>query len=130
MPPARIRVLTGVRYPRDRTTCRAIDAAMKAAEQAAAFGIGADESDQPGAAAERRDVVGGVSRSARHHFRRVVFQNQDRRLTRDPGHLAVDELVRDEIADDQHAPARKAVDETEQACLALGLAGQRMNRTG
>ncbi len=32
----------------------AIDAAMKAAEQAAAFGIGADESDQPGAAAERR----------------------------------------------------------------------------
>ena len=101
----------------------AIDAAMKAVEQAAPFGIDADQSDEAGAAAERRDVVGGVSRSARHHCRRVVFQNQDRRLTRDAGHLAVHELVRDQIADDEHAPARKAVDETEQACLALGLAG-------
>src|SRR5439155_6779949 len=51
------------------------------------------------------------------------------RLTRDAGDVAVDELVGDEIADDQDAAARKAVDEPEQPFPALGLAGKRMHAT-
>ena len=125
-----MRVLTGVRYSRARTTSRPIDAAVKAGEQPAAFGIGADEPGEARAAAERGDVVGGVAGAAGHHLRRVVLQDEDRRLARDAGDLAVDELVGDEVADDEHAAAREAVDEREQPLLALGLAGQRMNGTG
>src|SRR6185295_17765170 len=44
--------------------------------------------------------------------------------------LAVDELVGDEIADDEDAAAREAVDERQQPCLALGLARKGMNGSG
>ena len=79
------------------------------------------------AAAERRDVVGRVAGAAGHHLGGVVLEDEHRRLARDAGDLAVDELVGDQIADDEHAPAREAVDEREQALLQLGLARQRMN---
>ena len=70
-----------------------------------------------GAAAERRDVVRGVAGAAGDHLGGVVLQDQHRRLARDPGHLAVDELVGDQIADDQDAAAGKAVDERQQPIL-------------
>ena len=129
-PPARMRVLTGVRYAFARTIVRALDAAMEAREQPAAFGIGADEAGEPRAAAERGDVVRGVAGAAGDHLGRVVLEDQHRRLARHARDLAVDELVGDEVADDQHAAAAEAVDEREQAFLALGLAGQRVNGSG
>ena len=79
------------------------------------------------AAAERRDVVRGVAGAAADDLGRVVLQDQHRRFARHAGDFAVDELVGDEVADDQHAAAREAVDEREQPLLALGLAGQRMD---
>jgi hypothetical protein len=42
-------------------------------------------------------------------------------------HVAVDELVSDEIADYQHAAAAEAVDERQQPRLAFGFPGQWMN---
>ena len=130
MPPARMRVFTGVRYSRARTMKRAIDAAVKAREQAARFGIRADHAHQARAAAKGRDVVGGVARPAGHHLRRVVLQDQDRRFAGDAGDLAVDELVGDDVADHEDAAVREAVDEREQPLPALGLAGLRMDGTG
>jgi hypothetical protein len=35
--------------------------------------------------------------------------------------LPVDELVRDQVPDDEHAPAAEGVDEPEQTFLPLGL---------
>src|SRR4029077_4536890 len=80
------------------------------------------------AAAECRHVVGRVAGAARHDLRRVVSEDQHRRLARHTRDLAVDELVGNEIADDQHTPAAEAVDEGKEPLLPLGLAGQRMNR--
>ena len=106
---------------------RTVDAAVKARQQPPPFGIGAHHADEPRAAAERRDVVGGVARAAGDHLGRVVLQDQHRRFARDARDLAVDELVGDDVADDQHAAVRKAVDEREQALFALGFSRQRMN---
>jgi len=108
----------------------AIDAAVKAGEQPAPLGIGADHADETCAAAEGRDVVGGVARPAGHHFRRTVLEDQDRRFPGDSGDLTVDELVGDDVADDEDAAARKAVDEREEPLLALGFTRLRMNGTG
>ena len=125
-PPARMRVLTGVRY-----CARAHDAARgrrRDESSRAAAGPSASAPTSPAsarAAAERGDVVGRVAGAAGHHLRRVVLEDQHRRLARDARDLAVDELVGDEVADDEHAAAREAVDEREQALLALGLAGLR-----
>ena len=52
-----------------------------------------------------------------------------RRLARDAGHLAVDELIGDQIANHEDPAAAERVDEPEQAFLALGLTGQRMHRS-
>src|SRR5262249_16922059 len=108
----------------------AVDTAMKAAQQAAAFGVRADEPEETRPAAQRGDVVGGVRRPASHHFGGVVFQDQDGRLARDARNLAIHELVRDQITDNEDAPARESLDKAQQALFALGLAGQRMDGTG
>ena len=119
--------MTGVRYARRTHDVRALDAAGEAREKPSPFGVGADQSRKAGAAPERGNVVRGVARAAGHHLGRVVLEDQHRRLARDAGDLAVDELVGDEVADDQHAAAAEPVDERKQAFLALGIAGQRMN---
>ncbi len=59
-----------------------IHAAMEAGQQPPAFRVGADTADKRRASAERRHVVGGVSRSTGHDLRGVVFQNQNRRFSR------------------------------------------------
>ena len=125
-----MRVLTGVRYCRARTTCARSTPRWKLREQPPAFRIGADEPGETRAAAERGDVVGRVAGAAGHHLGRVVLEDQHRRLARHARDLAVDELVGDEVADDEHAAAREAVDEPEQPLLALGFAGQRMDGSG
>ncbi len=125
-----MRVFTGVRYLLRANDVLPVDAAGKAGEQPAPLGVGADDPCQPRRAAERGDVVGGVARAAGHHRRRVVFEDQHRRLARDARHLPVDEFVGDEITDDQHAAAAEAVDEPEQTFLALGFTGQRVDGSG
>ena len=127
-PPARMRVLTGVRYCFARTTSGRSTPRAKLASSRRPSRIGADHARERGAPAERRDVVGGVAGAAGDDLRRVVLEDEDRRLARHAGHLAVDELVGDQIADDEHAAAREAVDEAQQPLPALGLAGQRVNR--
>src|SRR5436190_8417535 len=104
----------------------AVDAAVKTRQQSPPLAVVADDAGQPGTAAERGDVVRRVASAARHDFRGVVLEDQHRRFARDSLDVAVDELVRDQVADDEHAPARETVDEPEQALSALGLAGLRM----
>ena len=124
-----MRVLTGVRYDARARSARGRrrDESWPAA---AGLPIGADQARQARAAAERRHVVGGVAGAAGDHLGRVVLEDQHRRLARDAGDLAVDELVGDEVADDQHAAAAEPVDEREQTFFPLGFAGQRMNGAG
>ena len=100
---------------------------MKTGEKTAPFAIGADDTHQPRAAAERSHVVCGVAGAAGDDFGGIVLENQHRRFARDPFDVAVNELVRDQITDNEDAPAREAVHEPEQTLLALGVAGQRMN---
>ena len=113
----------------DADDVRPIDSAMEGSRQPPPFGIGADHSGKTHMPTERGRVVRGIAGAARDDLRRVVLENQDRRLARHPGHLAVDELVRNQIADDEDAAAREAVDEREQAFLSLGFARKRMYRT-
>ena len=63
--------------------------------------VAPDQAGQARAAAERRDVVGGVAGAAGHDLGRVVLEDQHRRLARHARDLAVDELVGDEVADDR-----------------------------
>ena len=82
--------------------------------------------------AERRDVVRRVACAAGDDLGGVVLENQHRRLARHAVHFAVDELVRDEIADDQHATAAEVVDERQQdaPCVRLRRAtGGRSERS-
>ena len=107
---------------------RVVDAAVEARQQAPAFGVGARRAPtslRP--AAEGGDVVRRVARAAGDDLRRVVLQDQHRRLARHARHLAVDELVGDQIAEHEHAAAREAVDEGEEPFLALRFAGQGMD---
>ena len=113
-----------------RTTCRGRRRDAKLASSRRPSGSAPTRPDEAGAAAERGDVVRGVAGAAGDHLGRVVLEDQHRRFARDAGDLAVDELVGDEVADDEDAAAREAVDEREQPFLALGLAGQRMNGAG
>ena len=109
MPPARMRVLTGVlragRAHDDRADRRA---RCKRRQQPPARLVAADHADQRRAAAERGDVVGGVAGAAGHDLGRVVLEDQHRRLARDARHAAVDELVGDEVADDGDASGPSA----------------------
>ena len=75
-------------------------------------------------------TFGGVSRAPGDECRRVVLQDQDGRLPRDAGDLAVDELVSDEIADHKDAPAGRMVGQRQQPLLAFGFARQRVDGTG
>ena len=101
---------------------RAIDAAMQAADEPAAFGVRANQAGETGAAAQRGDVVCGVGRAAADHVRGVVLENQHGRFAGDPCDLTVDEFVRDEVADHEHAPARERIDEREQPFFPLRFA--------
>ena len=106
-----------------------IDVSRNAREQTTTLGIGANDPRERGAAAERRDVAGRVARTAGNDLGRVVLEDEHRRFARHPRHLAVDELVGDEIADDEHAAAAERVDEVEQARREFGVTSWRMRRT-
>ena len=59
-----------------------VDAPPHAPRAGAGRLVAAGDADRGGAPAERRDVVGGVAGAARHDLRRVVVEDQDRRLAR------------------------------------------------
>jgi hypothetical protein len=105
-----------------------IDAAMKAAKQAAPFRVRPDEAGERHPPPEGRQVIGRVAGSPGDRLGGVVLENQDRGLSRDPRDLAVDELVGNQITDHEDAAARETVDERQQTLLALGIAWQRVNR--
>src|SRR5688572_18520169 len=67
-------------------------------------------------AAKRRDIRRRVARAARNDHGVVVLEDEHRRLARTPREPAVDELVGDEIADDEHAGAPETIDERQQPC--------------
>ena len=68
-PPARIRVLTGVRYSRARTICERSTRAWNDAEQASRFRIASDQAREARTTTERRDVVRRVAGAAGHDLR-------------------------------------------------------------
>jgi len=103
---------------------------VQARNHAPPLAIGAHQASQLGPAAERGDVVGGVAGAAGNHGRCVIPEDEHRRLARNARDLAEDELVGDDVADDQHKAARKAVDDGKQTLLEFGLTGQWMNGTG
>src|SRR5262249_47257831 len=100
----------------------AIDAAVETSHQARTLRVGADDAGDPCAPAERRDIVYRVARTAGDHFRGVVLQDQYGRFARHARHLAVNELIGDDVADDEHALAGKSVDEAQQTLPVFSLA--------
>ncbi len=80
--------------------------------------VAAGEADKGDASAERRRVVGGIARTAGKNLGRVVLEDQNRRLARHASHAAVHELVGQQIAQDDDAQPRKAIDEREETAVA------------
>ncbi len=91
-----------------------VDARPHRLEQPPSRLVFAGDADGDGVAAERGDVVGGVAGAAGHDVGRVVLEDQDRRLPRHAGDLAVDELVDEQIAEHRDADAGEVVDERQQ----------------
>ena len=106
----------------------AIDLPREARQQPSSLFVRAHKAGKRGRSTQRSDVVRGVARAAGHDFGGVIFENQHRRLARHAVHFSVNELVRDEIADDQHTTAAEVVDERQQARFAFGFTGQRVDR--
>ena len=100
-----------------------VHAVPKAGQQPPALRVGSDDSREQRATAERSHVVGGVTGAARDHFGCVVLQDEHGRLARHASDLAVNELVGDDVADDEHSTAGKAVDEPEKTLFSFGFAG-------
>src|SRR5437762_3003560 len=79
--------------------------------------------------AERRNVVCGIARPARQHFRRIVLKDENGGFSRDTGYSAVDELIGNHVTNHRDAPSRKGIEQAQQTRLALCLARQRMYRS-
>src|SRR5262245_39528619 len=71
--------------------------ARQTAEQPPPFGIRADQTRERCAAAERGDVGGGITGTAGDELRRVVLENENRRLARNARDLSVYEFVGDQV---------------------------------
>ena len=116
IPPARMRVLTGVRYPRVRTMAPAMDAGRQAGHQPAALRIVSNDAGKRGASAERGDVVTRrcprrpATISVVSYFRIRTGASRETLAI-----LSVDELVGNEIPDHEHAAARESVDQRRAA---------------
>ena len=90
-------------------------------EQTTAGLVAAGHAHRDRRAAERRDVARRVARSAGDDVRRVVVEDEDGRLPRDAGELAVDELVDDEVAEHRDAQIGKVVHERQQTAGIDGI---------
>ena len=64
-----------------------------------ALAIAAHQADQTHMTAQRRDIARHIARRPEHDQFTVPGQHRDRRLRRDPRHLAIDEAVDHQVAD-------------------------------
>ena len=116
MPPARMRVLTGVRYPPGRVRpARSTDRGSNLNNLPARF-VAADERHEPHGSTEARDVVRGIAGAAGNDRGRVVFEDQHRRFARDAGDAAIDEFVGDQIAEHHDTLAAAGRNQGKQSC--------------
>ena len=93
---------------------RARDALVQRLQHAPARLVPPGQPGEAYACAEGGHVVGCIAGASWNHYRRVVAENQDRRLARDALHASVDELVGDEVSDHGHAARREAINERDQ----------------
>ena len=114
MPPARMRVLTGVGPSAARTTRRRSTRRCSARSSRCPGSSRPTTAASAARAAERRHVVGGVAGAARHDLGGVVLEDQHRRLARHARDAAVDEFIRHDVADDGDGPAPQRADEGEE----------------
>src|SRR6185436_593918 len=89
-------------------------------EQALAGVVAPHDSHGDGARVERAEVRDGVPRSARDELDALLVEDEDGCLARDARELPVEELVGDEVAEHDDAPARERVHD-----LAKALVGRR-----
>ena len=65
-----------------------------------------DEADEYASRAERADVAGDIAGAANLDFAARHSQHRGWRFWRNPAHLAIDEIVKHEIADAEHGLLR------------------------
>ena len=119
-----MRVLVGVQVAGGPDHCPDVHAAPHDVEQPPPGLVTAGDANRGRRTAERRHVAGGIPGAAGNDVRRVVVEDEDRRLARDARQLAVDELVDDEIPEDGDARPGELVDELqESAWVNDGLGG-------
>src|SRR4030095_3090013 len=99
--------------------CRAHDPAMidtlvECRRQPSPGLVAPDDAREAGAAAQPRHVIRRLSAGSRNDLSGVVLENQYWRLARDTRHAAVDELVRDDVADDGDCSLLQPVYEREE----------------
>ena len=100
---------------------RAFDGSRQHLEEPASRFVAANEGHQPHRPSDAGHVVRGIAGAAGHDFGRVVFEDQDRRLARDPGNAAIDEFVGNQIAEDDDALAAAGRDQRAQSGCASRL---------
>ena len=111
VPPARMRVFTGVTYSGSVAHAAGGDAALpQERAQAAAVLVPADHAHGHRRSAEGADVVHGVGAAAQAHVGAVVLEDEHGRLAAHPLHGAVDELVGHEVGQHEDAPAAEGAD--------------------
>ena len=87
--------------------------------QPIAWLVAAGERDEPHYTAKARHIVGGVAGAAGNDFRRVVLEDQYRRLARHAGDASVNEFIRDQIAEHDHAFAAARRDQLKKIFCAF-----------
>ena len=105
-----------------------VDVPAHDVEQTPAGLVAAGHAHRNRRAAECRDIARRIAGAAGDDVRRVVVEDEDGRLPRDAGELAVDEFVDDEVAENRDSQIGKAVDERQQAAGIDGVS-QRGTRT-
>ena len=130
MPPARMRVFTGVRYSRARTMCERSTPRWKLESRRRPSGSAPTTPTRRARPPRAATLLAALPAPPATISVASYLRIRTGASLRDAGDLAVDELVGDDVADDEHPAVRKAVDEREEPLLALGFAGLRMNGTG
>lgn len=77
-------------------------------------GILSYRTDDCDAAAEIKEVVGGVRRSTRNPDKIAILKNQDRSFTRNAGDLAVEKLICDQIPSHCQSAVLKLIQDFQQ----------------
>ena len=104
--PARMRIFVGVRYDFvTRIPPVSIPSFLKVFDQLAVLPHRRQESDGQRFCAESAQIVNGIGAASRNDLCFAMIQNQHRSFSRDSRDFAVNENVRDEIAENDNALA-------------------------